>query len=447
MSLFLLSKGVLFTEGISNGLIINTNLGELYSINKQACQVIRGEINDESFWYVLHDLKLISSSTETQLNEVPKKKKRAQLKFVWFEIVSDMCNHYCIHCYAGSEPFQKTPINAQDKKDPDTRGRSKNLSTQKMSYKDWTNAIKESYELGCQKCQFIGGEPLLYKSETSETLLDLLNEANNTGYQKIELFTNATLLNERIVRKFKVLGISVATSLYSNIPEVHDSITNIPGSHKRLIRSLKLLQDYGIPTRVEIVLMKANQDSINSTVLLRKELNLDGRKPDPLRPTGRGEDQQLQPDRQYLLEYGLQLEPKFKIDYNSILNNYNENTCLQGKIAITERGDILPCIFSRGQVVGNILVTGSIQPIIIGEKLVSIWSSTKDNVMVCRDCEFRYLCSDCRPLSETTSQGYANFLSAPYPRCTYNPYTGAWGKGIWRVRNDGLPYYETDYFK
>ena len=78
----------------------------------------------------------------------------------------------------------------------------------------------------------------------------------------------------------------------------------------------------------------------------------------------------------------------------------------------------------------------------VGQKLETIWRSTKDNVLVCQDCEYRYVCFDCRPLSQGVNQGKGEYLTAPYPRCTYNPYTGEWAKGVWRVDENGKPYYD-----
>ncbi len=83
-----------------------------------------------------------------------------------------------------------------------------------------------------------------------------------------------------------------------------------------------------------------------------------------------------------------------------------------------------------------------LQKIVAGQKLEVVWKSTKDNVLVCRDCEYRYVCFDCRPMSEGVNQGRGEYLSAPYPRCTYNPYTGEWAKGVWRVDEKEKPYYD-----
>jgi radical SAM protein with 4Fe4S-binding SPASM domain len=111
-------------------------------------------------------------------------------------------------------------------------------------------------------------------------------------------------------------------------------------------------------------------------------------------------------------------------------------------MAIVDTGDVLPCIFSRQLILGNIKVSGSLEAIIAGKALQQVWSATKDKVMVCQDCEYRYVCRDCRPLSEAAAQGRADYLRAPFPRCTYNPYTGRWGEGIWSVDNGGQPYYD-----
>ena len=74
-------------------------------------------------------------------------------------------------------------------------------------------------------------------------------------------------------------------------------------------------------------------------------------------------------------------------------------------------------------------------------KLNETWELTKDKVLVCKDCEYRYACFDCRPLAADSNYGM-NYSNAPAPRCTYNPYTGEWGYGIWKMNNHGQVMYE-----
>lgn len=49
------------------------------------------------------------------------------------------------------------------------------------------------------------------------------------------------------------------------------------------------------------------------------------------------------------------------------------------------------------------------------------WNITKDQVSVCKDCEFRYICTDCRAYLEDPEDIYSKPL-----KCGYNPYTCEW---------------------
>lgn len=49
------------------------------------------------------------------------------------------------------------------------------------------------------------------------------------------------------------------------------------------------------------------------------------------------------------------------------------------------------------------------------------WHLTKDQINVCKDCEFRYICTDCRAYLENPDDIYSKPL-----KCGYNPYTCEW---------------------
>lgn len=310
-----------------------------------------------------------------------------------------------------------------------------------MNFGQWKNLIEDAFSLGCRRCQFIGGEPFLYRGEGGETVLDLAEYAKSVGFEFIEIFTNATLLTQKKIEKIKELGLNVAVSLYSYDPAVHDEITRTPGSHKRTMVALKLLKKSGIPTRVEMVLMNANEQTVQQTQVLINEMGFNHKSPDVLRPKGRGDNPALMPSKEVVVRYGLMTSPNFEIDGNTLSRNISGQSCLLGKITITDNGDVLPCIFSRNLAVGN-LFSSTLPEIVNGQKLETIWRSTKANVLVCQDCEYRYVCFDCRPLSQSVNQGKGEYLTAPYPRCTYNPYRGEWAKGVWRIDKDGKPYYD-----
>jgi SPASM domain peptide maturase of grasp-with-spasm system len=98
------------------------------------------------------------------------------------------------------------------------------------------------------------------------------------------------------------------------------------------------------------------------------------------------------------------------------------NGCLNGKISIDEQGRIKNCP-SMSRSFGALGQT-SLSEIAASAQLRSLWKIAKDQIETCRDCEFRYACTDCR--AYVRSPG--NLLSKP-AKCGYDPYTGRWSEG------------------
>ena len=51
-----------------------------------------------------------------------------------------------------------------------------------------------------------------------------------------------------------------------------------------------------------------------------------------------------------------------------------------------------------------------------------VWYTHKDQIEVCKDCEFRHICTDCRAYIQDPN----NIYSKP-AKCSYDPYTATWG--------------------
>lgn len=102
---------------------------------------------------------------------------------------------------------------------------------------------------------------------------------------------------------------------------------------------------------------------------------------------------------------------------NSMLSQ--KNGCLYKKAFINKNGDVTNCP-SMTKVFGNIQET-SLCDIIKSSAFTKYWEITKDNIQICRDCEFRYNCTDCRAFIEDP----LNIYSKPI-KCSYNPYLGKW---------------------
>jgi len=432
--------GVFFVSGAVRGAIYDLNSSNVYSINQSGCDVLTGASDNPEFWRKLETMNLTTKEKGDRKKMVPELLQNPPLQFVWFEIVSDDCNESCIHCYAECMPptYRKTMGISDRESEAVNINQERN---EKVSFERWKQLIDESYLLGCRRCQFIGGEPLLYRGENGETVFDLAEHAKSAGYEYIEIFTNATLLTPEKVRKIKELGLNIAVSLYSDDGATHDSIIKTPGSFKKTTEALKLLKEAGVPVRVETVLMGPNEQTVEKTQRFVEEMGFSHKHPDVLRPKGRGDDPSIMPTKESVVRYSLTLSPSFTVTRDTLSRNISGHPCLLGKITITDNGDVLPCIFSRNLAVGNVQGT-TLKEIVTGQKLETVWRNTKDNVLVCQDCEYRYACFDCRSLSEGANQGRGEYFSAPYPRCTYNPYTTEWAKGVWRVDEDGKSYYD-----
>jgi len=102
------------------------------------------------------------------------------------------------------------------------------------------------------------------------------------------------------------------------------------------------------------------------------------------------------------------------------------NGCLNGKVAIDERGQIRNCpAMARG--------FGDHRQTALADVVTSIafqgpWHYRKDDIEVCRDYQYRYACADCRafvdkPGNEETSKPL---------KCGYDPYSDSWSD--WRTR-------------
>lgn len=93
------------------------------------------------------------------------------------------------------------------------------------------------------------------------------------------------------------------------------------------------------------------------------------------------------------------------------------NSCLNRKIAVDEQGNIGNCPSIKKKY-GNIMEQ-SLLKVAKRNDFKKIWNLNKDTIDTCRDCEFRYICSDCRAY---TTHG----IKSKPAKCGYDPYTGSW---------------------
>lgn len=109
----------------------------------------------------------------------------------------------------------------------------------------------------------------------------------------------------------------------------------------------------------------------------------------------------------------------FVTETNHFTESQHHNTCLNRKICIDANGDIKNCP-AMAKSYGNIKDT-TLEEAINQPGFKDLWYICKDQIDVCKDCEFRYMCTDCRCFIKDPD----NIYSQP-AKCTYNPYICLW---------------------
>lgn len=94
------------------------------------------------------------------------------------------------------------------------------------------------------------------------------------------------------------------------------------------------------------------------------------------------------------------------------------NSCLNRKIGIDENGEIRNCP-SMKKSFGNI--SSHRLSKVIDDHFKEVWGINKDQITTCMNCEFRYICSDCRAYTANPEDPF----SKP-EKCGYDPYTMEW---------------------
>ncbi len=125
----------------------------------------------------------------------------------------------------------------------------------------------------------------------------------------------------------------------------------------------------------------------------------------------------------------------FRINIRAFSEATQFNSCLNKKIAIDKRGFIRNCPSMKsiyGHVYDNSLLDAVDNP-----EFRTHWEITKDKINICKVCEFRYMCSDCRAYIENPDDIYSKPL-----KCGYDPYSNIWEEwSTHPLKQNAINYY------
>ena len=175
------------------------------------------------------------------------------------------CNHQCLICMSGPH-LDRTPGH-------------------RMAREEALEKIQCASDEGFNAIEFYGGEPT-----TAPFLADCLHLANSLGLQ-IFLYTNALKFSSKAYAKeiFSHEIYWVRTSVHSHQPKVHDFITQVQGSHAKVIQGMKHILSFFPAARfvVNIVITALNYQSLSAMIEMLHQLGVRGVKFSCLMPIGR----------------------------------------------------------------------------------------------------------------------------------------------------------------
>ena len=153
------------------------------------------------------------------------------------------CNERCVHCYL----------------DHDDHG--------EMTTAEIKDILSQFADAGVFFLTISGGEVLMRRD-----FFDIVEHARSL-LLNVQIKTNGVMIHEKEAKRLRELRVEqIQISVYSHRPEVHDSITKLPGSLKRTLAAIRFLQSQGLKVTIANVLMKPNLSDSAGVMALAKEL-------------------------------------------------------------------------------------------------------------------------------------------------------------------------------
>ncbi len=196
-------------------------------------------------------------------------------------------------------------------------------------------------------------------------------------------------------------------------------------NHQTILDIIKLFVDEGIFRSIHVFLSQNDYESMfNNEYLTHPLIHTLTIYPINNQPSHINERLERIPDNVEYIEasdfpvFESLNESRFKHFQPNIISYseaQNHNIYYNKKAYINPNGDILQSPFTD-KVFGNI-ATESLISTISNQTFQEYWNIPKDQIEVCQDCEFRYVCNDGRiPLKRNDKMYYFE------ESCTYNPY-------------------------
>lgn len=186
-----------------------------------------------------------------------------KLKELYIE-VTNACPQHCIHCSARSgKPY-----------------------IEELGLPELLRIVKEAKPLGLERLLVTGGEPLLNPDIT----LALLEEC--VDLPVIQLLTSGILIDDSWANNLTLNrhNLIVEMSVFAAKSNIHDRITQLPGSLARIINATKKCISKGIRVNWEFVITALNYEEVQDVIRIAEHMGVNQISILRLSPTGRAKD-------------------------------------------------------------------------------------------------------------------------------------------------------------
>jgi radical SAM protein with 4Fe4S-binding SPASM domain len=299
--------------------------------------------------------------------------------------VTMRCNLRCKHCYVPC-------------------GQRLAKRANELALGEFSRIFSEFADAGVLWLLLTGGEPLLRAD-----FLDIYDLAKQKGFI-ITIFTNGTLLNERIADHLaEYRPFSIEISLYGATQETYESITSVSGSFKRCMRGIELLLDRGLPLVLKAPLMTLNAHELDDMKAFSESIGVNFHF-DPVISAGTNGDTSPLSYRlpaEEIVQYELQDErraatwPEKIASYEGKkITGRNMYTCGAGRTGfhMDAFGKISLCISARDP--NYDMRTGNFKEA-WDDFIPKILSLAYSPGFECLDCPLRMICSQCPAMGLT----------------------------------------------
>jgi radical SAM protein with 4Fe4S-binding SPASM domain len=180
------------------------------------------------------------------LEEITAKALRLNVPLAVQLDITYRCNERCVHCYLDHHDHGE------------------------MTTSEILRLIDEMADAGVLTLTLSGGEIFLRKD-----LFEIVEHARRLTFC-VKLKTNALLIGAREAARLRDLAVQeIQVSIYSHRPEVHDSITLVPGSLKRSLSAIRFLKAQDLKVVMANVLMRQNMSDYAAVKDLAEEIGVE----------------------------------------------------------------------------------------------------------------------------------------------------------------------------